>query len=223
MLEDIYYKKMDRSIERLLFPQGLKQDPRAINIKTEVPDYENVNPGGHSKPVVDISSMFAGRIIIRRESAAEHSWNAMVLADELCPDYVNVSEVNQLLKYHDYPEIMAGDVPLFNVEERERHKEKERKAYGFCVLISSDKIGENVRKYWPEFEYGTSIEARYARAIDRLDGLMTRISNGHKLDETHGSVEKYWQTWSKDLREVPELLEFGWHLFNYAERHGLFG
>ena len=117
-------------------------------------------------------------VLNRKESSAEHSWSCMILADY----FLNLMEgrkkkgksmiidrlkVYELLMYHDVIEIEAGDVPIHHVKERENKKEKEQKAFAIIKEDFPEALKEKFAKLFQEFEEQKTVEARFARAIDR--------------------------------------------------------
>ncbi|MGE3842286.1 MAG: HD family hydrolase [Vicinamibacterales bacterium] len=111
----------------------------------------------------------------RRENSAEHSWHlgvmALVLA-EYAPEGTNLARVTQMLLVHDLVEIDAGDTFAFDREANlDKHAREQVAAQRLFSILPSD-TGMALRELWDEFEAGTSIEARFANALDRFSGLL---------------------------------------------------
>lgn len=117
----------------------------------------------------------------RLENSAEHSWHlgamAVVLA-EYALDGTDVGRVVEMLLVHDVVEIDAGDTFAFdaaaNVDKAERETLAAERLFG----LLSDDVGLRMRALWDEFEEGETPAARFANALDRLQGLLMNDAPG---------------------------------------------
>ena len=118
----------------------------------------------------------------RPETSAEHSWHvalcALVLAPHVAPD-VDLGHVLEMLAVHDLVEIEVGDVPIYDSAARAAVALKESAA----APVLFDRLPEGARllRLWEEFEAAESDEARYARAVDRLQPLLLHWAGGGKV------------------------------------------
>ncbi len=111
----------------------------------------------------------------RGESSAEHSWHlaltATILAGEHAPG-VDLSRVLSMLVIHDLVEVEAGDVPIYDEQSRlDIVAVEERAAVALFGRLPAAQGGE-LLALWHEFEDAVTDEARFARAIDRLQPLL---------------------------------------------------
>jgi len=111
----------------------------------------------------------------RRENSAEHSWHvattAMVLAEH-CQEEINMLHVIKTLLIHDIVEIDAGDTGIYDdIGARDKAEREGRAAERLFSLLPVEQAQE-LRGLWDEFERGTTPEAKFARAIDRLMPLL---------------------------------------------------
>jgi putative hydrolases of HD superfamily len=94
----------------------------------------------------------------------------------------------QLVLVHDLVEIYAGDTPLYDdvarVDQRER---EERAADALFALLPGDQ-GRRLRELWDEFEERRTPEARFAKAMDRLQPLLLNWMAHGGTWKTHGVV-----------------------------------
>ncbi|MFH9662851.1 HD family hydrolase [Streptomyces sp. NPDC017248] len=111
----------------------------------------------------------------RRENDAEHSWHlAMMVAvlAEHSDEPIDVGHTIQLVLVHDLVEIYAGDTPLYDgaagIGQREREVAAADELFG---LLPADQAGR-MRALWDEFEERRTPEARFAKAMDRLQPLV---------------------------------------------------
>ena len=111
----------------------------------------------------------------RSESSAEHSWHlalmAIVLAAEHAPD-VDLGRVVTMLVIHDLVEVEAGDVPIYDEQLRlDIVAAEQRAAVALFGRLPADQ-GDRMLELWHEFEAAQTDDARFARAIDRLQPLL---------------------------------------------------
>ncbi|MBM1172514.1 HD domain-containing protein [Microvirga arabica] len=118
----------------------------------------------------------------RRENSAEHSWHlamfALVLSEHA--EGVDALHVVKLLLLHDIVEIDTGDAPI-HVAGRDTAvlMQDERAAaeriFGMLPLHQAQEF----LSLWLEFEPGVTRNARFARALDRLQPLLLNtLTNG---------------------------------------------
>jgi putative hydrolase of HD superfamily len=125
----------------------------------------------------------------RLENSAEHSWHlavmAMLLGDHANGD-VDLERVLCMLLVHDLVEIDAGDTFAFdagaNVDKMERETRAAERIFG----ILPDDQSTRLRALWDEFEEAQTVEARFANALDRLQGLVQNHHNGGGTWVQHG-------------------------------------
>jgi putative hydrolase of HD superfamily len=111
----------------------------------------------------------------RKENSAEHSWHLAMFARVLSEhaEGVDALHVVKLLLVHDIVEIDAGDSPIHVAGKDKALLEQEEKAaaeriFGLLPL----KQGEELLALWLEFEAAETSEARFAKALDRLQPLL---------------------------------------------------
>ncbi len=115
----------------------------------------------------------------RRENSAEHSWTLALMAMTLAEHAnaaVDLGRVLRMLLLHDLVEIDAGDTFCYDAAGNATKAEREcRAAERIFGLLPEDQARE-FRELWEEFEEGTSAEAAFANAVDRLMPLIQRGS-----------------------------------------------
>lgn len=111
----------------------------------------------------------------RRENDAEHSWHLammVVLLAEYSDEPLDVARTVELVLVHDLVEIYAGDTPLYDGTAAENQLEREvRAAEELFALLPGDQA-RRMRELWDEFEARRTPEARFAKAMDRLQPLL---------------------------------------------------
>jgi putative hydrolase of HD superfamily len=111
----------------------------------------------------------------RRENDAEHSWHLamlVVVLSEYADEPIDIKRTLELVLLHDLVEIYAGDTPLYDSELSVGQADRESdSADALFALLPTDQA-ERFRSLWDEFEARQTPEARFAKAMDRLQPLM---------------------------------------------------
>ena len=116
----------------------------------------------------------------RRENSAEHSWHLAMYAWVLAGSagaVIDVSRVIRMLLLHDIVEIDAGDNPLHAGGGETQAADEIRAAERIFGLLP-DAQARELRALWDEFEAGESDDARFAKALDRLQPLVVNVMTG---------------------------------------------
>lgn len=125
----------------------------------------------------------------RRESVAEHSWRMALMAMVLAPTLerkVNLEKVLRMVIIHDLCEVYAGD--HWGFKKVKVNKFLLEKSGLVKILKNTDKkFAGGVMNLFVEFETGKTNEARFARALDKLEVMVQH--NEAKL-KTWNEVEK---------------------------------
>ncbi|MDO0928748.1 HD domain-containing protein [Streptomyces sp. TG1A-8] len=116
----------------------------------------------------------------RRENDAEHSWHlallTLVLA-EYADEPLDVGRVLALVVVHDLVEIYAGDTFVYDTEALvDQEAREQRAAEQLFSLLPADQSAR-FRSLWDEFEARVTPEARFAKAMDRLQPLLLNYGN----------------------------------------------
>jgi putative hydrolases of HD superfamily len=111
----------------------------------------------------------------RRENDAEHSWHLammVVVLAEHSDEPIDVGHTVQLVLVHDLVEIYAGDTPLYDTAAGEDQREREVLAADRLFTVLPPDQATRMRGLWDEFEARETPEARFAKAMDRLQPLL---------------------------------------------------
>ncbi|MXG88873.1 HD domain-containing protein [Nocardioides flavescens] len=128
----------------------------------------------------------------RRENDAEHSWHlalmVLVLAEH-ANEPIDVGRAMELVIVHDLVEVYAGDSPVFDpaatVDQAEREQAAAERLY---ALLPSDQ-GAYLREVWDEFEAGETPEAKFCKALDRLEPMLLNWLDGGGTWQMPGATE----------------------------------
>lgn len=126
----------------------------------------------------------------RRENDSEHSWElalmAMVLS-EYGPEGLDVSRVLRMVLLHDVVEIDPGDVSVYDLQARKAKQAEEQACAERVFGLLPEDQGREFRALWEEFEARRSPEARFAKALDRLQPLLHNYLTRGKAWQEHGT------------------------------------
>jgi putative hydrolases of HD superfamily len=129
----------------------------------------------------------------RRENTAEHSWHLALFAlvlEEYAVGPIDIGRVVQMLLLHDLVEIECGDTPLFDTQRALDQAERERLAADKLFGLLPTDQGPAMRLVWEEFEAAETPDAKFAKALDRLQPiLLNHVVGGgtwidYAVDET---------------------------------------
>ena len=156
----------------------------------------------------------------RRENSAEHSWHLALFGLSLGRDRpIDMLKAVKMLLIHDLVEIDAGDTPLHGegLSKEAQISAETAAARRIFGLLPPEPQAEYFA-LWDEFESGESAEARFARAIDRLQPLISNLLNeGGTWTENKVSedmvAERYGHPISAAFPDLwPEILQWvSWH------------
>ena len=126
----------------------------------------------------------------RHENSAEHSWHlelmALVLAGH-APPGTDLARVLAMLLVHDLVEIDAGDLFVYaDGAALARQEVAERAAADRIFALLPDPQAAEIRGLWDEFEERRTREARFARALDRLQPMLLNMRTGGGTWVAHG-------------------------------------
>ena len=152
----------------------------------------------------------------RQESDAEHTWHMALFALLLCQETdlaLDIVHVLELILIHDLVEVYAGDTYVHSTEDRILAATREQDAAERLFSLLPDDLKDLLYGWWTEFEHGLTLEARFARAMDRLQGFAQNIFAGGRVWQERGITEAMTRIVNQDaigldptLAEIYEAL-----------------
>lgn len=116
----------------------------------------------------------------RHENDAEHSWHlammVMVLS-EYANAPIDLLKVIKMVLLHDIVEIDAGDTFLYDTTKNHTNTDEELIAAQRIFGLLPEEQAKDLMAIWIEFEDGETNDAKFAKAIDRLEPILQNISN----------------------------------------------
>lgn len=116
----------------------------------------------------------------RPENDAEHSWHLAMMTIVLAEHSdvpVDVLKVLKMVLIHDIVEIDAGDTFIYDTQKNHSNTENELIAAKRIFGLLPDEQANELIAIWQEFEAGETPEARFAKAMDRIEPLLQNTSN----------------------------------------------
>ena len=116
----------------------------------------------------------------RRENDAEHSWHLalmVLLLAEYADEPIDVGHAIKLVIIHDMVEIYAGDSPVFDAAAVVDQVEREIAAAERLFTMLPPDQADEIRALWDEFEAAQTPEARFCKAMDRLEPMLLNWLN----------------------------------------------
>ena len=134
----------------------------------------------------------------RQESVAEHSWRLATMAVVLCPAYfpaLDLRKVMEMCLIHDLGEVINGDIPAPMQATLPDKSELERTDFmEVCQALPED-LKDRLLQVWDEYEGASTPEARFVKAIDKIESIVQHNQGNiapdfdHAFDLTYG--QKY--------------------------------
>jgi putative hydrolases of HD superfamily len=162
----------------------------------------------------------------RRENSAEHSWHIALMAlalAEHAPAGTDIGRVVAMLLAHDLVEIDAGDLFVYadEAQQARQHQAERAAADRIFVLLPPDQAA-SLRGMWDEFEERQTKEARFARAIDRLQPMLENLRvGGGTWKEHHITADQVLAKVALVEDGSPELGRYARNMVAEAVRGGL--
>ncbi len=170
--------------------------------------------------------------VLESQSVAEHVYNMFVLAHyfrniEDPENKLDFEKVTKMILMHDMGEIETGDIVMG--VKNEAHAEKESTAINQVIKSSPKFIAKEIRSLYDEFENPQSLEAKFVKAIDKLEAQFwfSVACEDLKMIKAVTSVELRQKNENKRKQIWPELgfkiiEKFGAVMDEDARKRGLY-
>lgn len=160
----------------------------------------------------------------RHENTAEHSWHLALFASvlsEYAAGEIDQARVVQMLLLHDLVEIDAGDTPLFDQAGTAVQDAREEMAADRVFGLLPDDQSAELHSLWKEFEAAETSDAKFAKAIDRLQPiLLNHVVGGGTWTDYDVDEERERALTSRIADGSPQLWEVAEVVFKDAVANG---
>ncbi|AWG26753.1 HD domain-containing protein [Flavobacterium kingsejongi] len=151
----------------------------------------------------------------RHENDAEHSWHLALMAivlSEHSNEAIDILKVIKMVLIHDIVEIDAGDTFIYDTQKDHQNTKDERLAANRIFGMLPEEQSKEFIMIWEEFEAGETKEAKFAKAMDRLEPLLQNSSNNG------GTWEEYGVKYEKVYEKKSVIKEGSNVIWSYAEK-----
>jgi putative hydrolase of HD superfamily len=146
----------------------------------------------------------------RQESSAEHSWRMALLTYELIELFdlkIDTLRCLKLALVHDLPEVITGDFPAYKVATGEIDSNHKKQLTNDAIQQLADFLPDSRSRdlisLIQEFEKQETLEAKFVKAIDKIESLIQYIEMGHEnFHPLHDFAAFYTD---KYLTDFPDL------------------
>ena len=161
----------------------------------------------------------------RNENDAEHSWHLALMAIVLAEhsnEPIDVLKVIKMVLIHDIVEIDAGDTFIYDSQKNHCNTDEERLAANRIFGMLPEEQSKELIAVWEEFEAGQTHEAKFAKAMDRLEPLLQNTSNnGGTWKEFGVNYKKVYEKKSSIKDGSKTIWDFAEKLINDSVEKGI--
>lgn len=134
------------------------------------------------------------------ESVAAHTWRlclmAIVLAEEF--DGLDAARLLRMCVIHDLGEALAGDIPAIHQDPAAPKSDAERRDLIALLEPLPEPKRAEILSLWDEYEAARSLEARVAKALDKLETIMQHNQGTNPPDFDYGFNLTYGTEYTRD-------------------------
>lgn len=146
----------------------------------------------------------------RKENSAEHSWHlamyALLLRD-YAGDLVDANRVIKMLLLHDIVEVDVGDTPLHSSTSSAEQYRAEMQAASRLFGLLPEPESSELLALWQEFEDAKTEDAKFAKALDRVQPLLVNVITGGGTWNDNGvSLELVLQRYGPTIQRGSPML-----------------
>lgn len=140
--------------------------------------------------------------IANPESVASHSWGVAWLSLVLCPANLDRGRVLEMATIHDLAEVRVGDITPHDTVSRDDKHRMEDEAMNDLLEVMCHR--NELKALWDEYEAGVSKEARFVRAMDKLDMALQAQRYGGLEEFIDSALESLDDDLHRELAEMSE-------------------
>jgi putative hydrolase of HD superfamily len=118
------------------------------------------------------------------ESTASHTWRLslmVVVLGQYLPD-VDIGKLLKICIIHDLGEAIGGDIPAIHQSANAPKSLQERDDLLHLVAPLPDSIRQEIIDLWDEYDQAATLEARVAKALDKLETLVQHNQGANPPD-----------------------------------------
>ena len=142
------------------------------------------------------------------ESVADHSFRVVLVALVLgeLVEGVDRGKLLRMALLHELPESLVTDLPLRSVQLLGRDAKRRAERDAWSQMLPPGKARDEWRALWEEFEDGRTLEARLAKAADKLEMLL----QAYEYERVgYRNLDDFWKgvdVWDSGIEPVRAIL-----------------
>lgn len=148
-----------------------------------------------------------------KDSAADHSWRtalmALIIANDL-NQKINLAKALEIAVIHDIVEAVIGNIDYVLIAEKKAVKSRkellEKKAIIKLKKLLPKDLGEKVYNLWNEYENNITKEAKFIRALNKLETLIYLTEAGYKNYDKPELIPNYADEAIKNFPALKNIL-----------------
>ncbi len=124
----------------------------------------------------------------RKESTAEHTWRLCLMAllfEDQYPE-LDILKLMKICIIHDLGETIGGDIAAVDQVPGESKNDQERKDLETLTSLLPDNLKDKILNLWDEYDTAESSEARFAKALDKLETILQHTQGKNPPDFDYG-------------------------------------
>jgi 5'-deoxynucleotidase YfbR-like HD superfamily hydrolase len=135
--------------------------------------------------------------------------NLLALDEQKLKLDIDITQAMKIALVHDLAESITGDIDAKLIKEkiytREEKKQSEEKAMIKIKEFLPTKLGEEINNLWLEYEEAKTKEARYIKALDKIETSMHIVELGEGIYDDTELIGTYG---NENVANFPELNNF---------------
>lgn len=155
---------------------------------------------------------FGANTMFDGDSSADHSWRlallSFVLAEELGLK-IDGYKALKIALVHDLAEALTGDIDARLIDSkavsRAAKEKQEKQAMKKLIKSLPAKSSRQIERLWNEYEAAESAEARYIKALDKMETQVKVIEEGYRKYDTPELIGLYGK---KEVSRFKDLSQF---------------
>ena len=142
----------------------------------------------------------------QQESVAAHSWRLALMALVLEREFpgVDTAKLLKMCVVHDLGEAIGGDISA-KLQPPGGKAEQERRDLLQLLAPLPPHARDDIVGLWDEYEGGTSLEARVAKALDKLETIMQHNQGLNPPSFDYRFNLDYGRRWTADDPVIAEI------------------
>jgi 5'-deoxynucleotidase YfbR-like HD superfamily hydrolase len=150
---------------------------------------------------------------VHSESVAEHVFALYFLTEYFLPledpnAEMDVLKIQRMILFHDFGEILNGDIP-YNAKTEEHEAQEREDAQEVFSLLPKD-VGSVGQEHWQEYDAQNSRESKFVNALDKFEPMIELLDpvNETSLRRLHFTLEDHLGPKLRATEEFPVMRRF---------------